>query len=198
VGLLSDELRGKWTRVKARFHAVSHHLQATDLELSIHWKPEVLTSGPAGSDPPAATAVFVRSPRRGSVHAKLSKKADAKSNSLNIDRSEPVVVQARTLFDLFDVDKSGGLDRLEFKKLMRAVGGDIGVSGPEFSVRVKSDFDAIDVSDDSKVSFAEFHRYFRLVHKELIAAQKQKERDDRGRPSKRELVGRGDSAYVAS
>ena len=174
---LSPELQGKWSRVKARFHAVSNHIEASDLKVSIMW-----TNNAIGA---AVTSPSRRTQRRSVVEGKLSHKSSARFSNVGVDKSEPIVVQARTLFDLFDQDHSGSLDRLEFKKLIRSVGGDVGLSGMEFSKKIKEDFNQIDASHDSRVSFAEFHRYYRHLHKEMIHRQRRRAR-------------RGTSAHAAA
>ena len=170
---LSPELQGKWSRVKARFHAVSKHIQASDLQVSIQWNNDAI-----GVTVTSPTRRKQKQRPRGFVEGRLSHKASSRFTNVGVDKSEPIVVQARTLFDLFDKDHSGHLDRLEFKKLIRAVGGDVGFSGAEFSQKIKDDFNQIDVGGDQRVSFAEFHRYYRFLHKELIARNKRKAREE--------------------
>jgi hypothetical protein len=181
---LSPEMQHKWSRVKARFNAVAASLPASELKVSIAWN-----NGNLGTT--------VASPKRNRVTGEehLSYKSSSKFSNVSIDRSEPLVVQARTLFDLFDEDKSGHLDRLEFKKLVRAVGGDVGLSGAEFSRRVKADFDEIDVGHDSAVSFAEFHRYYRFLHKEVIAQEKRASREQEGQQPAQDVTAQKDNEF---
>jgi len=159
---LSPELQGKWQRVKARFRAVSQHIATGELDVNIKWDSNAI--GAATSSP--------KHRRRTSVEQKLTHKSNSRFSNVGVDKSEPIVVQARTLFDLFDVDHNGHLDRLEFKKLVRAVGGEVGLSRTEFSKKVKHDFDEIDSGHDHMVSFPEFHSYYRFLHKELISKSK--------------------------
>ena len=181
---LSPELQHKWSRVKARFSAVAGSLPASELKVSIAWNNSNL--GAAVTSPKRHRAI-------GEDH--LSYKSSSKFSNVAIDRSEPLVVQARALFDLFDEDKSGHLDRLEFKKLVRAVGGDVGLAGTDFSRRVKADFDEIDVGRDSVVSFAEFHRYYRFLHKEVIAQEKRVSREQEGQQPTQDVTAQKDNEF---
>lgn len=62
----------------------------------------------------------------------------------------PVLDELRENFDHFDGDGNGRIDRVEFKRLMDALGAD----APEDELDVG--FDIIDADNDGRIDFDEF------------------------------------------
>lgn len=72
--------------------------------------------------------------------------------------------QARSIFRKFDVDNAGYLNRIAFKKLLRAAGANQNMQERSFRTRAKRDFKILQEKGKPGISFTKFLDYYRHMN----------------------------------
>ena len=74
-------------------------------------------------------------------------------------------VKVRELFEKYDLDKNGILDKKEFIKIMADILRDLGMNLPEKKhVEVAEEgFNKFDFNNNAKIEFSEFYEFMRFI-----------------------------------